>query len=430
MDCSAGGPKLRSRSANFLLQGFSVFMKGQVDVREPEGQPDQSHNQQPDGEQNQSRFQQQHRVSDEPKQVSSSLNRRALGRVQRIRKRERIEVESRIDQGEDRHSDHNQGGLEKNRVNLRLLHEDLPDPVKLLVEIVHDARLEIGLERLDLAAREVDGDDDGRDDRNRLDEGEELGETEVGHWRPDGKRASSRLRRPNNLFDGDAISPGVALRPGPHLATEFPGLEALLFGVTGLHIGPTDEAEAGFIEERATGYRRAYALETLKDEPRLRAYRDFFWRVGVDPTKVRPAAEALLRRVIQGKPFPRINAPVDAYNLASAETRIALAAFDIANLGGDLRMRRSRPGEIFLGIGMEAPVTLTGVEVVCEDADRLVAIYPYRDADASKVTSDTRDVRFLVCGVPGISHEALREAAAVAANTVMRFCGGTTDGPW
>jgi len=32
--------------------------------------------------------------------------------------------------------------------------------------------------------------------------------------------------------------------------------------------------------------------------------------------------------------------------------------------------------------------------------------------------------------VPGISHEALREAAAVAANTVMRFCGGTADGPW
>jgi len=79
---------------------------------------------------------------------------------------------------------------------------------------------------------------------------------------------------------------------------------------------------------------------------------------------------------------------------------------------------------------MEASVTLRGVEVVCEDADRLVAIYPYRDAEASKVTPGTRDVRFLVCGVPGISHEALREAAVVAANTVIRFCGGTTDGPW
>jgi DNA/RNA-binding domain of Phe-tRNA-synthetase-like protein len=221
----------------------------------------------------------------------------------------------------------------------------------------------------------------------------------------------------------------MALRPGPDLAAEFPGLEALLFDVTGLRVKPTDDVGAAFIEERVTAYRRTYASETLKDEPRLRAYRGFFWRVGVDPTKIRPAAEALLRRVIQGKPLPRINALVDAYNLASAETRIALAAFDKAKLRGDLGMRRSREGETFLGIGMDAPVTLTGVEIVCEDADRLVAIYPYRDADASRVTSDTRDVRFLVCGVPGISNEALHEAAEVAANFVTRFCGGSATGP-
>jgi len=225
------------------------------------------------------------------------------------------------------------------------------------------------------------------------------------------------------------VSRRVVLRPAPDLAAEFPGLEALLFDVAGLRVKPTDDAETAFIEERVTDYRRIYAPETLKDEPRLRAYRDFFWRVGVDPTKVRPAAEALLRRVIQGKPFPRINALVDAYNLASAETRIALAAFDIANLRGDLRMRRCRPGETFLGIGMEAPVTLSGVEVVCEDADRLVAIYPDRDANASKVTSETHGVRFLVCGVPGIAREALEETAAVTANLVTRFCGGSATEP-
>jgi DNA/RNA-binding domain of Phe-tRNA-synthetase-like protein len=226
------------------------------------------------------------------------------------------------------------------------------------------------------------------------------------------------------------MSRRVALRPGPELAAEFPGLEALLFDVAGLRVEPTDDAGAAFIEERVTAYRRTYAVETLKDEPNLRAYRDFFWRVGVDPTKVRPAAEALLRRVVQGKPFPQINALVDAYNLASAETRIALAAFDRAKMQGDLRMRRSRPGEAFLGIGMKSPVILTGVEVVCEDADRLVAIYPYRDADASRVDSDTRDVRFLVCGVPGISDETLRDAATVAATFVTRFCGGTATSPW
>src|SRR5207247_10926710 len=108
-------------------------------------------------------------------------------------------------------------------------------------------------------------------------------------------------------------------------ATELHGLEALVIDVTGLHIGPTDDAEAGFIEERATDYRRTSALETLKDEARLRAYRDFFWRVGVDPTKVRPAAEALLRRVIQGKHFPRINELVAAYTHTSPDTRLTPA---------------------------------------------------------------------------------------------------------
>src|SRR2546427_5216806 len=76
----------------------------------------------------------------------------------------------------------------------------------------------------------------------------------------------------------------VVLRPGPDLAAEFPGLEALVFDVTGLHVKPTDDVGAAFIEERVTGYRRTYALETLKDEPRLRASRAFFW-----PGRVRPA---------------------------------------------------------------------------------------------------------------------------------------------
>ena len=93
---------------------------------------------------------------------------------------------------------------------------------------------------------------------------------------------------PRNLFGVDRFSRCVALRAGPDLAAEFPGLEALEFDATRLRIGPTEDAGAMFIEERLAAYRRTYVLETLKDEPRLRAYRDFFWRVGVDPTKVRP----------------------------------------------------------------------------------------------------------------------------------------------
>ncbi|HDI12222.1 MAG TPA: hypothetical protein ENF63_01365, partial [Candidatus Bathyarchaeota archaeon] len=33
--------------------------------------------------------------------------------------------------------------------------------------------------------------------------------------------------------------------------------------------------------------RRNFVLETLKDNPIVRAYRDFFWSLDIDPTKTR-----------------------------------------------------------------------------------------------------------------------------------------------
>jgi len=98
--------------------------------------------------------------------------------------------------------------------------------------------------------------------------------------------------------------------------------------------------------------------------PIFRTYRDFFWEIDIDPTKTRPASEALVRRVLQGKTLPTINTLVDAYNLASLTSGIPLAAFDYQSLEGELEMRFARKGEEFLGIGMDGPKSLDGGEIV------------------------------------------------------------------
>lgn len=214
----------------------------------------------------------------------------------------------------------------------------------------------------------------------------------------------------------------MRLSVDPALRERFPGLDAHLVQVGELRVVERDDRMDRFAEALMQEFRGNLRLETLKDEPALRAYRDFYWRVGIDPTKTRPASEALLRRVLQGKEFPRINALVDAYNLASMKTRIAIAAFDAAHTHGDLTMRLARAGETFLGIGMEKPVTFGGIEVVVEDAEGLVAIYPHRDAHRTRVTVSTTDTVFMTCGVPGIPPEALVASAAVTREYVERFC--------
>jgi len=154
-------------------------------------------------------------------------------------------------------------------------------------------------------------------------------------------------------------------------------------------------------------------------------YRAFFWRIGIDPTKTRPAAEALIRRVLGGRQLPCINTAVDAYNLASMKICIALAAFDTGKLDGRLQIRFAKKGEEFFGVGMEKPVTTAGGEVVIADVARLVAIYPHRDADYSRLTLQTKNLVLVSCGAPGISLAQLEEAGNTASEFVLRFCGGT-----
>ena len=211
------------------------------------------------------------------------------------------------------------------------------------------------------------------------------------------------------------------------LKDKFPGLAAQIVNFKGVSIKrELDELEA-YKEEIYTETRNRWEIEKLRDDPDFRAYRDFFWRLGIDPTKNRPAAEALIRRVLNGRPIPKINTWVDAYNLISIQTAIPIASFDADLLRGGLLMREAEEGEEFLGIAMKKPVVLKGGEAVIQDDEGLVAIYPYRDADHSKVSGATSNVLLLLCGAPNITLEKLKDSTVVSERVLTRFCGGAVE---
>jgi DNA/RNA-binding domain of Phe-tRNA-synthetase-like protein len=210
----------------------------------------------------------------------------------------------------------------------------------------------------------------------------------------------------------------------PSLKVRFPGLQVIVEYVDGVRVEDSGTELQKFREGVCEEVKRKYSLESLKDICIFRSYRDFFWKVGIDPTKIRPAAEALVRRILAGKPIPMINNVVDSYNLASIKTEVALAAFNRDELKGRLLMRTAESGERFHGIGMNEPMQLNGMEIVISDDEKLVAVYPYRDADKSKVSARTKNLLILVCGVPGIHEKILNEAGRVALELVTKFCGG------
>ncbi|MBS7638419.1 hypothetical protein KEJ49_06025, partial [Candidatus Bathyarchaeota archaeon] len=110
----------------------------------------------------------------------------------------------------------------------------------------------------------------------------------------------------------------------PELRERFQDLEVQAVHLRDVKVKDEDPELELFKEEVIRRTRERWTLERIREHPNLRAYRDFFWRIGIDPTKIRPSAEALIRRILHGNPLPKINTLVDAYNLASIETSISL----------------------------------------------------------------------------------------------------------
>jgi len=176
------------------------------------------------------------------------------------------------------------------------------------------------------------------------------------------------------------------------------------------------------IELAVEEVRRKYTLESLKEDPVVRAYRDFYWRIGIDPTKVRPSSEALVRRILK-EGLPSINSVVDSGNAASAITLVPIGLYDLGKVRGKLELRLARPKEVFRPIG-GGEKALSGGEPVLADEDGPIFLYPHRDSVRTMITEGTRDVLIVAAGVPGVEASLLKRAASLTLEFIVETSGG------
>lgn len=161
--------------------------------------------------------------------------------------------------------------------------------------------------------------------------------------------------------------------------------------------------------------------ETLKDHPTVRALRDFYWRMGIDPTKIRPSSEALARRFLINNSIPKINNVVDAGNIASIETLVPIGIYDADKIIGNVALRLANSNEEFIDIS-NAKHTLQGKEIVLSDSNGVMHVFPYRDSLRTRVTEQTKKVLIVGCGVPGIE-QGLTKVAVDRTVELIRTLG-------
>ncbi|MHA1619352.1 MAG: B3/B4 domain-containing protein [Promethearchaeota archaeon] len=157
--------------------------------------------------------------------------------------------------------------------------------------------------------------------------------------------------------------------------------------------------------------REEFTLSDVKNQPIIAAYRQFYWKyLRLDPTKIRPAGEALIRRILHKKPIPKISPFVDAYNWASIATCVAMGAYSLNKVKIPIHFRLTQENEPFQPIGKPSH-TLSPKTLVTSDAhNQILCQYPYRDSHFSLIQPTTKKMVLIAYGIPEISQSDLFNA--------------------
>ena len=166
-------------------------------------------------------------------------------------------------------------------------------------------------------------------------------------------------------------------------------------------------------------YKTELTTESLKDISGIAATRRVYRACGKDPSRYRPASEALIRRVLQGKSLYQIDTLVDMINLASIAYGYSIGGFDADKFVGDtLTLGIGGKDEPYEGIG-RGMINIEGLPVY-RDAKGGVGT-PTSDNERTKIGIGTRHLFVLINGYDG-NEENVRANAAFIQELLKKYC--------
>lgn len=165
-------------------------------------------------------------------------------------------------------------------------------------------------------------------------------------------------------------------------------------------------------------FRQELTTESLKEITSIAATRRVYKACGKDPSRYRPASEALIRRILQGKELYQRDTLVDLVNLASIAFGYSIGGFDADQFKGDtLTLGIGREGEPYEGIG-RGMINIHGLPVY-RDAEGGVGT-PTSDHERTKMTLETTHLAVLINGYDG-NEQRVRENAEYIQTLLRKY---------
>ncbi|MDD4534844.1 MAG: phenylalanine--tRNA ligase beta subunit-related protein [Prevotella sp.] len=172
-------------------------------------------------------------------------------------------------------------------------------------------------------------------------------------------------------------------------------------------------------------FRDSLTTESLKQVSGIAATRRVYRICGKDPSRYRPASEALIRRLLLGKSLYQVNTLVDLINLASIAFGYSIGGFDANQFVGDtLTLGVGRKDEPYEGIS-RGIINIEGLPVY-RDAIGGVGT-PTSDHERTKILPTTSYLVVLINGYDGNENDVIANAEYIQ-KLLKKYCdsdGGT-----
>ncbi|WP_246615680.1 B3/4 domain-containing protein [Aneurinibacillus thermoaerophilus] len=139
---------------------------------------------------------------------------------------------------------------------------------------------------------------------------------------------------------------------------KVPGLRLGILHYDNVSLSATPKMLKGRINLFLENIRHDYLDKPITEVPGITEWRRIFKALGIDPSRYRPSSEALVRRVLQNKPFHWIHTGVDINNFLSLQFGLPAGLYDRDKIEGNVCLRLGKKSETYKG--------LNGREISCE----------------------------------------------------------------
>lgn len=183
-------------------------------------------------------------------------------------------------------------------------------------------------------------------------------------------------------------------------------------------IAPSSAEQIEYTRKIILDVQELLSIEEVSKSEIIHATKEAYRKLGKDPSRYRPSAEALTRRIVQGKGLYHVNNVVDVLNCVSIQTGFSIGGYDTNLLKEPIIVSKGEANEPYEAIG-RGKLNIENLPVLRDSKGAFGS--PTSDSLRSCVNDKTTSFLMVIFDFTG--SQKLYSTMEESVNLFKKFCG-------